>query len=443
VVVGCALFVAQVGLTDMGRAPSWDEAVYLSQVDPDVPTLPFAASRARGIVVLVAPFVAAGLPLTAIRVILALGSSAAVVAAAAAWRPIVGTRIAAAAAAAFGGTWLVLFYGAEVMPNLWTAIPLVAACGLFAGGLAEDRSRPSWPSLALLAGAAVMRPLDAVIVALVVAVVAMRRDADLGWVFGIPAAALVGILPWVVEMSVRFGGPLAAFGEAAEVGHVEGTSLLSTARFHLALADGPLLGPGSGSIPVIGVLWWVGVLWLAGWYGRRAIDPARVGAKVGFATALDILLLYLVGVDGSAPRFLLPAIGLLVMAAAAGTTALDGPPRIAVALAAVAWVVVQIGWLGPIHDDAVAHRAAAAVAGAKVRALAGPGDCLIVSPVDVPQLAYASGCRVRWVADPGTFELVGDEPTFIVTRTPGAGASAIVAGYAITDARPRAIAIVN
>ena len=173
------------------------------------------------------------------------------------------------------------------------------------------------------------------IAALAISLVALRRDADLPWVFGVPAAALAGMLPWLVEMSVRFGGPLGAVREAAAVGHVEGTSFVDAARVHLGLVDGPLLGPDAGSIPVIGVLWWAGVLWLGAWYGGRAAEPAKLGSRVAFAGGAGVLVVYLVGVDGSAPRFLLPAIALLVMAAAAGTTALPPASRIAVGLAAI------------------------------------------------------------------------------------------------------------
>ena len=252
--------------------------------------------------------------------------------------------------------------------------------------------------------------------------------------FGVPAAALAGMLPWLVEMSVRFGGPLGAVREAAAVGHVEGTSFVDAARVHLGLVDGPLLGPDAGSIPVIGVLWWAGVLWLGAWYGGRAAEPTKLASRVAFAGGAGVLVVYLVGVDGSAPRFLLPAIALLVMAAAAGTTALPPASRIAVGLAAIGWIIVQLTWLGPIDDDAVAARAAAQAAGMKVRELAGPGDCMILATVDQPQLGYASGCHVRRIAEGEPLDAVAFEPpAFFVTRGGGALGDVLVAGYAITE----------
>src|SRR6185503_9745767 len=57
------------------RAPSWDEAIYLSQVTRGAVALPFVASRARGITVLVAPLASLGAPLWLVRLALVVGSS--------------------------------------------------------------------------------------------------------------------------------------------------------------------------------------------------------------------------------------------------------------------------------------------------------------------------------------------------------------------------------
>jgi hypothetical protein len=70
--VGTAYLVAQLLLFSPDRAPSWDEAIYLSQVTtPGVHAIAFAPSRARGISLLVAPITVAGGSLPKVRVFLA------------------------------------------------------------------------------------------------------------------------------------------------------------------------------------------------------------------------------------------------------------------------------------------------------------------------------------------------------------------------------------
>ncbi|MBI3648177.1 MAG: hypothetical protein HY240_05460 [Actinobacteria bacterium] len=79
VLVGVGWLAAQLLVCSPHRPPSWDEAIYLSQVRP--PALPFAASRSRGIVALAAPVVAAGGSIFQVRVWLAVASALALVAA--------------------------------------------------------------------------------------------------------------------------------------------------------------------------------------------------------------------------------------------------------------------------------------------------------------------------------------------------------------------------
>ena len=70
-VVGASYLVAQLLLFSPSRAPSWDEAIYLSQVTPGVHAIAFAPSRARGISLLVAPITMAGGSVAAVRLFLA------------------------------------------------------------------------------------------------------------------------------------------------------------------------------------------------------------------------------------------------------------------------------------------------------------------------------------------------------------------------------------
>ncbi|MGZ8625616.1 MAG: hypothetical protein ACXWXK_02925, partial [Actinomycetota bacterium] len=134
VAVGGLYLLAEIALLSIGRAVSWDEAIYLSQVDPDVAAMPFVASRARGITLLALPVVQLGGSLELVRLFLALASAGALIAAYLGWTRIVGIG-AAVAAFAFGSTWVALLYGSELMPNLWSALLAVAAVGVAASSL--------------------------------------------------------------------------------------------------------------------------------------------------------------------------------------------------------------------------------------------------------------------------------------------------------------------
>src|SRR5206468_9043534 len=102
----------------------------------------------------------------------------------------------------------------------------------------------------------------AAVLAVVLAGWAVARRRDLVGRIGALAAGLVaGVLPWLVEMTVRFGSPATALREAASTGHVGGSSPGGTLVQYLYLSDGPTIGPDrSASVPVLGALWWAGLV---------------------------------------------------------------------------------------------------------------------------------------------------------------------------------------
>ena len=77
VVVGLAYLAAQLLAFSLDRPPSWDEAIYLSQVAPGAEPLPFVPSRARGITFLALPVLQLGGSLAQLRLFLAVASAAA------------------------------------------------------------------------------------------------------------------------------------------------------------------------------------------------------------------------------------------------------------------------------------------------------------------------------------------------------------------------------
>ncbi len=351
-VVAVALIALQLLLIPMDRALGWDETVYVSQVDRSFPVLPFVASRSRGIVVLIWPLVQLGLSLEAMRIVLAVASSVALVAAAACWGPLLMRPAAAATALVVGISWPFVVSGSEVMPNLWSAVLLLAAGGLLARGLVSGNDRPSWWALGLLSLAALVRPVDAVVFVAAAAVVVLWVRGRAVWLLWLGAAVVLGCLPWLVEMSIRYGGVDAALDVARSCGHVDGAGGIHdrVARY-LAPTDGPRVG----RIPLAAVAWWAVVLGLGvtAAYGHRA--GARVAARLGLVTAIALAAVYVLLVSGAAPRFLLPVLALAVAAAAAELPELRRTALIALTILALFWG----GWQVSIaHDVARAPRVA-------------------------------------------------------------------------------------
>ncbi|MEA2522052.1 MAG: hypothetical protein QOI81_1698, partial [Actinomycetota bacterium] len=167
VVSGLVFFGAQVAMFGVSRPPSWDEAVYLSQVTRGVPAATFVASRARGITLLIAPVSAFATSVWPVRLFLAAASAVAITFAFARWRDLVGGRSALVAMWIFMGTWVTSFYGSAIAPNLWMAVAGLAATAAMIHALRSVT--PTRRQLIEVAGfalaAALVRPFDAVILA--------------------------------------------------------------------------------------------------------------------------------------------------------------------------------------------------------------------------------------------------------------------------------------
>lgn len=452
--VGAAYLVAQLVLFSPGRAPSWDEAVYLSQVTPGVRPLFFAPSRARGITVLVAPVTELGGSVTAVRLFLVVVSAIALTAASLGWVATIGS---AAFPAAFflGFSWLGLFYGSEVMPNLWAAVLGLAATGVLVRRFGGDLRRRDTALAATLVGlAAIVRPLDAfVLAALLTLAVVLFGPSPRRPPIWLAAAIVLGWVPWLVEMSMRYGDPVAALRAAGSVGHLSIGGVRERLLQNLSLTNGPAIGPElPPHVPLGGVLWWGGVVVLAALGLLRvrntpAFRPVLTAALTGLALAAE----YLVFVAGVAPRFLLPAYALLAVPAAMGLTSLwerrasSRTAGIAAVVALgliVAWAGWQVGTARRIEATAVASRASARDVGLVLRARAGGDACAFASTGSWPQIAFASGCagiRLR-PGDDGSLGILEEltargERAFVVLRdaaSPGslAGAVTPVAGPA-------------
>jgi hypothetical protein len=162
VLYGIAQFMAVTTRMRLG----WDETVYLSQVDPRIPAAYFGAPRARGITLLPAPALTATASLGTLRAYLTVLSSAGLAVAYWPWTRLLRPATAGLAALLFAALWMVQFYGNEVMPNLYVGYGAVAAAGWLAHTLrGGSRRAPIWLALSV-AFVALMRPGDALWLAL-------------------------------------------------------------------------------------------------------------------------------------------------------------------------------------------------------------------------------------------------------------------------------------
>ena len=408
-VVGLGYLIVQLFAFSLNRPPSWDEAVYLSQVSPGAATLPFLPYRARGITFLALPVLQLGGSLPQLRLFLAVASAAALTASFRAWAPVVGFG-AVGAAILFVGVWPTLLYGSELMPNLWVASIGVAAAAVLARRFARGEGRyDELLAGGLIAVAVLFRPLDGVVLAaaLLVFPIALRR-ATLAWTVHLLLGLGAGLAPWLLEMTIRFGSPGAAISAAARLGPAGGWSLFENARQYLALSDGPTIGPDPRSEPeVIGVIWLLGLVILVVLGLRTAkVRGQSVALLIPVTAGLALAAEYVAFTEALAPRFLLPALALLSVPAGLGLASMfarvrgpDGPkPARVMAIAAAstlvaAWTIVQLGVATSVEADLVRLRASAERVGLQVRELARGQPCHVSSEVNYPIMAYAAGCR--------------------------------------------------
>jgi hypothetical protein len=372
--------------------------------------------------------------------LLAVVSAVVLVASFRMWASVIGFG-AVAAAILLGGAWPALFYGSELMPNLWVALIAVAATAVLARRLARGEGRTDeLVAGGLVALAALLRPLDAVVLtaALVLLPIGVRR-ATRSWIVHLVLGLAAGWAPWLVEMIGRFGSPVEAFEAAARLGHTGRWSLIGNVQQYVALSDGPLIGPvADPGTPASGVLWFLGmgVLLVIGMRAssrRRLVPSLVVPATAGLALGAE----YLVFTEAQAPRFLLPALALLavpagfgLVASVAGLSGREGaaPARVVAAVAAstlvAVWVVLQVGIAARVEAGVIAQRAPAERAGLRIRKLAARQPCHVYSEASFPIVGYAAGCRAAplgkalgsWVDRARHLEADGIRPFLVLHR---------------------------
>ncbi|MGP4047985.1 hypothetical protein [Streptomyces sp. 2A115] len=313
--VPAAFTLVQLVLVVRGLGLGWDETVYVSQVGPQAPAAFFSAPRARGITYLVGPVAALTTSTLALRVYLALLSGCGLFGALWVWRRILPPQLLAVAGALFASLWVTVFYGPQAMPNLWVAYGALAAVGCFLRAVRDPGDRRALIGLvAAVAFTALMRPTDAVWLALSLAVAAvlMRAKRRPLLLVMLAVGMALGWVEWVVEAYVRYDGLFARLRRASEIqGHLG--AYFAVDDHVRALAGRTLCRPCDVSWrhPVTG-LWFLALPPLvAGGVRSAARTRHRGGILLAAGAGLALAAPYLFTVGYAAPRFLLPAYSLL------------------------------------------------------------------------------------------------------------------------------------
>lgn len=407
IVLALIYLAAELELNPTNRFFDYDEAIYISQSAPTMQPAHWAAHRARGIAWLLEPVAGYGASLQTIRIYLMLLSALLFLCGFALWISIIG-EAAPLAAWIFGGTWLALFYGAEAMPNHFTALFVVITV---AATLRAGSSRfGGWSFVAGLAmtATALLRPTDASCVLLGILAWQWMARRKLAWRRLLPPAAgvAVGWAQWLWEAETLFGGIAERFRQAGRLAGGLGVTVLD----HLRAADGPLLG-GDRDISTGALLWWIGLV-AASIYGATRTSNRRSAAAAALSAGLASTFTYFfltrsqqVGTWAPviSPRFLSPAYALLSIPAATGCILLVRAGhrygRVVAAcsiagllLAGGAWQVWQWNVAERIARREFRFRESNRLAAAAIRKLRDGRDCLLISQFPEPQIRYSAGC---------------------------------------------------
>ena len=396
VLLGGVYAVMQLLIMPIARHPAWDEAIYLSQVTPGAGGTPFAPSRARGISLLVAPFAGVGLPLTITRAVLIVLSAAVLfVVFSVGDRSSASPRRPSRAPHSDVHGW----------PSSTDPRSCQSVGGVHGGRLSRSpgASRRRFPATARgSAGGDAPRP-DGAVPALRCADPRRRlgraRDRS-------PSPALARAdagrhrvcgrrLPWVVEMSIRYGNPLAAIRGAGETGHVSAGSFVERLHQFVLLGDGPLIGPQSGGgipvlvvawLAVIGVLMWLGIRWSVG-VRRTGIVLPRCPARA--SSGATPCLWVATPLDSSSPGWRSSRSRVASASWRSGSDSRAGAS--AAVLVAGMWIVSHVMVASDLGRASAEARDGPAMVGRALRDLS-QQPCSVGGVDSFPEIAYASGC---------------------------------------------------
>ena len=410
--VAAAFTVAVLALNPLHQGFSWDETVYVSQISKHTPAMPWAAERARGMPLLVAPVTLFTSSPAALRVYLSVLAGAGLFLALLAWRKLRPPRVLALASLVFGGLWVAQAEAPLVFPNVWAAVGALAAVGLFLRGVTKIGS-PRVNAILLggtVAFTALMRPADALFLFVPLLLLGLAVSAWRSWplLLAVAAGLAVGLGEWLAEAYRYFGGLGARLrGTRAATG---GTGL------HLLNGLRVMNGRTSWTYP--GILGWWAVFILLAVLGVWAVSRSRGWpyALVPAVCAASVYVLYSFPNMVSA-RYLLPTYLLLAIPVADGIAWLSASAprsrRIAGITVASVFIVAELASQHLVLAKVIRSRDAGLSSNSQVISelhhLGIHSPCIITSDSNQPfapgamPAAFQIGCAYAWDMNKLTF----------------------------------------
>lgn len=402
ILAGLAWSILAAVFLGVDRFPTWDEAIYWSKAFGGPPTILWLDHRSLGVPALLSPvtlftesFVVGRLFVVAVLgVVLGAGLRS--------WS-FTQRRSALVGVLFFAFSWPVLFHATEFFPNLPVAVLLWCALGSAWGCIVTKRGDLLALAVASQIAAVVVRPADAVWAGVGVTVVA-ALDPHLRSSFRplmsiLIGGSVVGLVPWIIESFVLFGGPIERSEGSKEL--FDGFTMEDPiGAFHSGLADGPTL-PDPTSFDL-----WMVVVWAAAMLGLGLVGAAlarrdEAGARLAYGAGLVAGAAYFVFPLIPDPRMLLPS---LVMLSIPFGQAVARVVQYAAGVAVVlVCFVIFAGWSvrqgqGVVAQEVEATGDLTALADAIV-ADADGAVCAVQARYGFPQVELRTGCKSRRTTD--------------------------------------------
>jgi hypothetical protein len=443
VAVGVGFFLLQIFFVGVHFGFTHDETVYLSQLNPAVPRFGWNAWRAWGMPVLMSPVTAFSSGVAPVRIWATVLSSGGLVLAFWPWVKVYRGWVVPVASLLFATSWVSIYFGNSVQPNLYIALGAVAAGGLFVRatyGDSVDRRR----RVLVLLGFALMllsliRPSDGLLVGVPLGLMCLVVPQVRRPIVVVPLAIgwVVGFLPWLVESFTTFGGPVHRYRLSNAYDAVGGLHLNAhTASLYLRMLNGPFYagtvygGAGGLSVSWLAVTCAALVLVAVGVVVSRELGRLTPTAIALVVTA-TLTLFYVFLLRYGSVRFLLPMFALLSLPIAVALVWLSRRTLLA-ALPICCVVGANIGFHvanANTHlrqDRALRHefqQIGQAIRGAGVQK-----PCVVLGSVDPTPVAYSAHCLAT--AQVTDVSFIGEPLAAQAMRWSRAGKSVVVVTHA-------------